>query len=72
MYAPSVVEDPLLCTALWLLLLLLLIDLWGLGLDFACTGEGAVNYIVQTADSSKPSFINSVRDIEQRPFPIFS
>lgn len=42
-YAPTVVEDTLLGTALRDLLLLLLFDLGGLGLDFASTGEGSVN-----------------------------
>jgi hypothetical protein len=27
-YAPAVVEDPLLCTALWRLFLLLLVNFW--------------------------------------------
>ena len=45
-YAPTVVEHPLLSTALRDLLLLLLFDLGGLGLDFASTGEGSVNYTV--------------------------
>lgn len=41
---PAVVENALLSTALGDLLLLLLIDLGGLRLDFAGTGERSVNY----------------------------
>ena len=37
-YIPTVIEDPLLSTALWCLLLLLLFDLGGLRPDFASTG----------------------------------
>ena len=44
-YLPTVVEHPLLSTAFRDLLLLLLFDLGGLGLDFAGTGEGSVNCI---------------------------
>jgi len=36
-YTPSVVDNPLLGTALWRLLFLLLFDLGGLRLDFAST-----------------------------------
>ena len=42
-YAPAVVENPLLSTALGDLLLLLLFDLGGLRLDLAGTGERSVN-----------------------------
>ena len=42
-YVPTVVEHPLLSTALRHLLLLLLFDLGGLRLDLAGTGERAVN-----------------------------
>lgn len=41
--APSVIEKTFLGTALWCLFLLLLVDLWCLRLDFACTSERAVN-----------------------------
>jgi hypothetical protein len=43
-YAPTVVEDPLLGTALGSLLFLLGLDLGGLRFDFASTGERTVNY----------------------------
>jgi hypothetical protein len=44
-YIPSVVKDALLCPALGGLLLLLLVDLGGLRLDFARTGERSVNCV---------------------------
>ena len=47
-YAPTVVDDALLGPALRSLLLLLLFDLGGLGLDFASTGERTVNYIAKS------------------------
>jgi hypothetical protein len=43
--APAVVEDTLLSPTLGGLLLFLLFDLGGLGLDFASTGERSVNYM---------------------------
>ena len=46
---PSVVEDPLLCTALWRLLLLLGLDFWCLRLYFAGAGEGSVDWVEQSA-----------------------
>jgi hypothetical protein len=42
-HPPAIVENALLCATLGRLLLLLLVDLWGLGLYFACTGERAVD-----------------------------
>lgn len=52
-YAPTVVEHALLGPTLRRLLLLLLFDLGGLGLDFTSTGKGAVNYIAQLQNSSE-------------------
>ena len=52
-YLPTVVEHPLLSTALRHLLLLLLFDLGGLRLDLAGTGERAVNYNLAIAAIAK-------------------
>ena len=42
---PAVIEDALLCPAFRCLLLLLLVDLGGLRLHFARTGERSVNCV---------------------------
>ena len=52
---PAVVENALLSTALGDLLLLLLFDLGGLRLDFASTGERAVNYMGFTGNNMSDS-----------------
>ena len=56
-YTPTVVKDALLSPALRSLLLLLLFDLGGLGLNFASTGERAVNYFTETQVNSENKFI---------------
>jgi len=66
--APAVVENALLSTTLGGLFLLLLVDLWCLGLDFTSAGEGAVNY---PGAEGMMSLENVQLDDEQR-FSTFS
>lgn len=59
--APAIVDDALLSTSLWCLLLLLLFDLGGLRLDFAGTGEGSVNWPSKKRQSASPSMLSHCR-----------
>ena len=61
--APTVVENALLSTALRSLLLLLLFDLGGLRLNFAGTGERAVNYIARETKHSELRVVRRSRDV---------
>ena len=75
-YAPTVVEHPLLSTALRDLLLLLLFDLGGLRLDLAGTGERAVNYkqprISQARRRDDQYRRREGRAEDEQPFPMFA
>ena len=68
-YAPTVVEHALLGPALRSLLLLLLFDLGGLGLDFTSTGEGAVNYISESKTNGEPELVRDISSGENDLFP---